>query len=577
MKKITISSYIKKDSFLILLIVLLSIISSSFTVFAPRILGLATTTLADGIKNGIQGIDLNYIFKMIIIAIILYVLCFILRVIVTTVMNKFTQNLVYSIRNDVQKKISRMPICYFESRNDGEILSKIVNDVDVISVGLNSIIVSAGSAIVTIIGITIMMFHINFIMALIVLAIIPITFISLSFLMIKMKKSFDEQQSYLASANSNVVEYYTGIETIKSLVAEEKVLDKYDDINKAYTKASKLSIFYSLLVNPISFFITFLGYIVVIFAGAYFAFKGFIKVGDILTFANYTNNIISPIQQLGTVLASFKQMQVASKRVFDLLNEEEEVINEDAVNFEGLNDNISFSNISFGYDEKNIVIKDFNANIKKGTKVAIVGSTGAGKTTIIKLLLRYYDTNKGDILFDAKSIKDIDRKSLRKHFGIVLQESWLFNGSIYDNIRFGKENATLDEVKKATKLATADKFIDLLPSNYDFVIDEDANNLSEGQKQLIMIARAFLSDSEILILDEATSSVDTRTEVYVKKAMDELMKDKTTFVIAHRLSTIQNADIILVLKDGNIVEKGKHSELMEKKGYYNELYNTQFA
>lgn len=577
MKKVTINSYIKKDRVMIVLIVFLSIVSSMFAVFAPRILGLATTKLTEGVTKDIANIDVNYILKMILFAIILYVLCFMLRVIITQVMNKFSQNLVYAIRNDVQTKINKMPISYFESRKDGETLSKIVNDVDIISTCLNSIITSVGSAIVTIVGITIMMFYINFIMAIIVLSILPVTFISLSFLLIRMKKSFDVQQSLLADAHSNVEEYYAGIETIKSLGVEKKVIEKYDNINKAYSSASKKAIFYSLLANPISFLVTFLGYIVVIFAGAYFAYMGNIAVGDILTFANYTNNIINPVQQLGAVLTAYKQLQVANKRVFELLNEQEEVIDENAVIYEKLEDKINFKNISFGYDKNNIIIKDFNEIIKKGTKVAIVGSTGAGKTTIIKLLLRFYDTNTGDIIFDDKSIKKIEKKSLRKQYSMVLQESWLFNGSIYDNIKFGKENATLEEVKNAAKLATADKYIDILPNNYDFIIDEDANNLSEGQKQLIMIARAFLSNREILILDEATSSVDTRTEVYVKRAMDELMKGKTTFVIAHRLSTIQNADVILVLKDGNIVEKGTHEDLMNKKGYYNELYNMQFA
>lgn len=576
MEKVTISSYIKKDKLLIFLIVILSIISAIFTVFAPRILGLATTKLADGIANNIN-IDVDYILKMIILAIVFYILCFVFRIIITEVMNNYSQNLVYVIRNDVQKKINRLPVSYFESRNDGEILSKIVNDVDIISIGLNSIVANAGSSIVTIVGIIIMMFYINFIMAIIVISILFLTLTSLSILMVKMKNSFDKQQIFLANANSNVEEYYSAIETIKSLVVENKVIDKYDDINKEYTKASKMSIFYSLLVNPITFFITFFGYVAVIFIGAYLAFIGTIAVGDIFTFASYTNSIISPVQQLGTVLASFKQMQVASKRIFDFLNEEEEIINENAVTIEGLNDSISFNNVSFGYNENNIIIRDFNENIKKGTKVAIVGGTGAGKTTIVKLLLRFYDINSGNILFDNINIKNIDRKSLRKHYSMVLQESWLFNGSVYENIKFGKENATLEEVKNAAKLATADKYIELLPNKYDFIIDEDANNLSEGQKQLIMIARAFLSDSEVLILDEATSSVDTRTEAYVKKDMDDLMKNKTTFVIAHRLSTIQNADVILVLKDGNIIEKGTHEELIKKKGYYSELYNMQFA
>lgn len=569
----SIKEYLKKDRWKILFIIILSILSSSFTIFSPRILGHATNELVE-----YKSSHINNILFLILIAGILYILSFIVNVIETQCMNKINQNLVFSIRRDIQDKINRLPVGYFERNNDGELLSKIINDVELIGTGLDTVVTQAISSIITIIGIIVIMVHLNLIMALVVLSTIPLSVVFLSIVLKNMQEYFKKQQEGMAYVNSCIEEYYSGIEVIKTSNAEKKSIDNFKNINSDYYKYTKRASFMSSLVNPISISIIMLGYIGVIIFGSFFAIKGIIKIGDILTYMNYVNNISTPFKQIGTVTSSFKQMQVSIKRVFDFLNEKEDIGIEN-VSDEKIVDikSVDFDNVRFGYDESHIIIKDFNLHVDKGSTVAIVGGTGSGKTTLIKLLLRFYDVNSGNIRISDIDIKNMQKKELRNHFATVLQENWLFNGSILDNIRFGNVNATLEEVKNAAKFAHADSFINILPNGYDFVVSEDATNLSEGQKQLISIARAFLSDKDILILDEATSSVDTRTELYIKKAMDELMKNKTSFVIAHRLSTIHNADMILVLKDGNIVEMGNHKELIDKKGEYYNLYTTQFS
>ena len=571
--------YIGKYKAAVVVVAIFAIGSTVFNVVCPKVLGKATTALSEGIMNKITGnggIDFTYIGKILLFCLGLYVLSVAFSFVQGFIMTGITQKVCYRMRREVSEKINRMPMSYFESRTYGEVLSRITNDIDTMGNGLNQSITQLITSVSTVIGVIVMMLTISPLMTLISVLILPISIMLMMFVIKKSQRFFKQQQEYVGHINGQVEEVYGGHNVIKAFNKENDVRREFHETNETLYKSAWKSQFFSGLMQPIMMFVGNLGYVAVAISGAALAIRGTIQIGDIQAFIQYVKNLTQPVQQVAQVTNMMQQMAAAAERVFELLEEkEEEQIVENPVSTEGIKGEVTFEHVKFGYNPDQIIIKDFSAYVKPGQQVAIVGPTGAGKTTMVKLLMRFYDVNGGAILLDGHNIKDFNRRELRDVFGMVLQDTWLFKGTIMENIRYGRLDATDEEVIAAAKAAHAHRFISALPGGYNMELNEEITNISQGQKQLLTIARAILADNPVLILDEATSSVDTRTEHRIQRAMDNLMKGRTSFVIAHRLSTIKNADIILVMKDGDIIEQGNHDELMAQNGFYADLYNSQ--
>ena len=573
--------YIGKYKAAVVVVAIFAIGSTIFNVVCPKVLGKATTALSEGIMNKITGnggIDFTYIGKILLFCLGLYVLSVTFSFVQGFIMTGITQKVCYRMRREVSEKINRMPMSYFESRTYGEVLSRITNDIDTMGNGLNQSITQLITSVSTVIGVIVMMLTISPLMTLISVLILPISIMLMMFVIKKSQRFFKQQQEYVGHINGQVEEVYGGHNVIKAFNKENDVRREFHETNETLYKSAWKSQFFSGLMQPIMMFVGNLGYVAVAISGAALAIRGTIQIGDIQAFIQYVKNLTQPVQQVAQVTNMMQQMAAAAERVFELLEEkEEEQIVENPVSTEGIKGEVTFEHVKFGYNPDQIIIKDFSAHVKPGQQVAIVGPTGAGKTTMVKLLMRFYDVNGGAILLDGHNIKDFNRRELRDVFGMVLQDTWLFKGTIMENIRYGRLDATDEEVIAAAKAAHAHRFISALPGGYNMELNEEITNISQGQKQLLTIARAILADNSVLILDEATSSVDTRTEHRIQRAMDNLMKGRTSFVIAHRLSTIKNADIILVMKDGDIIEQGNHDELMAQNGFYADLYNSQWS
>ena len=575
-------SYIGRFKIQIFLVMLFAAASTVFSVMGPKILGKATTGLAEGLMAKIQGtggIDFEYIGRILVFVLAIYAVSAIFNFAQGMLMTGVTQKVCYQLRRDISQKINRMPMKYFESRTYGEVLSRITNDVDTLGRGLNQSITQIITSTATLIGVLIMMLSISPLMTLIALVVLPVSGALVSFTVKKSQRFFIKQQEYLGHINGQVEETFGGQNVIKLFNKEQETLDEFNRTNKILYDSAWKSQFFSGMMQPIMAFVGNLGYAGVALCGGILAVKGRITVGDIQAFIQYVKNFTQPIQQIAQVINQVQSMAAAAERVFEFLGEEEEdqaAANPVDISEHVIEGSVEFDHVKFGYNPDNVIIHDFSANVRPGQKVAIVGPTGAGKTTMVKLLMRFYDVNSGKIMLDGHNVKDYNRRDLRSAFGMVLQDTWLFKGTIMENVRYGRLDATDEEVIAACKAAHADKFIRTLPGGYNMELNEDASNVSQGQKQLLTIARAILADNRVIILDEATSSVDTRTEEQIQNAMDNLMKGRTSFIIAHRLSTIRNADIILVMRDGDIVEQGSHEELLEKNGFYAQLYNSQF-
>lgn len=573
-------TYIGRYKFPILVVMVFAIIGTVFNVVGPKILGKATTELSRGLMAkiaGTGGIDLTKIGQILIFVLGLYVISAVFTFVQHYIMSTISQKICYRMRKEISEKINRMPMKYFESRTYGEVLSRITNDVDTLGMSLSQSINQIITSVTTMLGVLIMMISISPLLTLIALFILPVSVFLITFVMKKSQRYFRSQQEYLGQINGQVEENFTGHLVIKAYNKEEEVINDFNRTNDHLYDSAWKSQFISGMMQPIMMFVGNLGYAAVALIGGILAIKGTIEIGDIQAFIQYVKNFTQPIQQIAQVANQVQSMAAAAERVFEFLNEEEEDQTvEHPANIEDVVGNVTFEHVNFGYKEDQTIIHDFSAEIKQGQKIAIVGPTGAGKTTMVKLLMRFYDVNSGAIKIDGHNIKDFNRRELRDAFGMVLQDTWLFKGTIMENIRYGRLDATDEEVIAAAKAAYAHRFIETLPGGYDMELNEDASNVSQGQKQLLTIARAILADNKILILDEATSSVDTRTEARIQKAMDNLMKGRTSFVIAHRLSTIRDANLILVMKDGDIIEQGTHEELLEKDGFYAKLYNSQF-
>ena len=572
--------YIGRYKIDILAVMIMAAASTVFTVIGPKVLGKATTGLSEGLMKkitGTGGIDFSYIGRILIIVLCLYACSAIFSFIQGWIMTGVSQKVCYRLRKEISEKINRMPMKYFESRTYGEVLSRITNDVDTLGMGLNQSITTIITSVATMIGVLVMMLSISPLMTIIAIVILPISVGLVSFVVKKSQSYFKTQQEYLGHINGQIEETYGGHMVVKSFNKEKDMVDTFDKTNAVLYSSAWKSQFFSGMMQPIMMFVGNLGYAGVALSGGMLAINGVITIGDIQAFIQYVKNFTQPITQIAQVINQVQSMAAASERVFEFLEEEEEEqIAANPVPTDNIRGEVEFKHVKFGYKEDQIIIKDFCANVKPGQKVAIVGPTGAGKTTMVKLLMRFYDVNSGEILIDGHNIKDFNRRELRDAFGMVLQDTWLYKDTIMENIRYGKLDATDEEVIAAAKAAHAHHFIETLPGGYNMELNEDASNVSQGQKQLLTIARAILADNPILILDEATSSVDTRTEIQIQNAMDNLMKGRTSFVIAHRLSTIKDADIILVMKEGDIVEQGNHEELLAKGGFYADLYNSQF-
>jgi len=554
--------------------------STIFSIISPTILGNAVTEIVNGLIDKISGgtgIDFNALGRIILLLIGLYALSSVFSFVQGLITTEIAQRISYKFRKDISEKIHRLPMNYFDSLTHGEILSRVTNDVDTLSQSLNQSLTQLITSIVSIIGILIMMLRISLPLTLLALLIVPVSTLIMGVVVKKSQKYFRQQQEYLGHVNGLVEEVYGGHNIVKAFNKEEAFIQEFNDKNNTLYETAWKSQFLSGLMQPIMHFVGNLSYVGVAILGGYLTVRGSIQIGQIQSFIQYIRNFTHPITQLAQVANMFQSMAATAERVFEFMEAKEEVQSTtNPISTEKVKGNVEFKHVSFGYQSDNIVIRDFNAKVKDGQRVAIVGPTGAGKTTIVKLLMRFYDVTDGEILIDGHNIKDFDRHELRKMFGMVLQDTWLFNGTIMDNLRYSKLDATDAEVIKAAKAAHVHHFITTLPGGYNMVLNEETTNISQGQKQLLTIARAFLANPKILILDEATSSVDTRTELLIQKAMDELMKGRTCFIIAHRLSTIKDADIILVMNEGNIVEQGSHEELLAKGGFYAKLYNSQF-
>ena len=572
--------YLGKYWIAIVIVMIFAAASTVFSVAGPKVMGKATTALAEGLMDkisGTGGINFGYIAKVLLFTLGLYIISAVFMFIQGLIMTNITQKTCYRMRKEIVEKINRMPMKYFESRTYGEVLSRITNDVDTLGQSLNQSITQVITSVATLIGTLVMMLSISPLMTIISIVILPVSAFLISFVVKHSQKFFRQQQEYLGHINGQVEEVYGGHLIIKAYNKEEETVSAFRQANDVLYRSAWKSQFLSGLMMPIMQFVGNLGYAGVAISGGILAIKKVITIGDIQAFIQYVKNFTQPIQQIAQVATQLQSMTAASERVFEFLEEEEEDITvEDPVSVSDIEGRVEFSHVKFGYDPDNMIIKDFSAKVEPGQQVAIVGPTGAGKTTMVKLLMRFYDVNSGSILVDGHDVREYNRPQLREAFGMVLQDTWLFKGTIMENIRYGRLDATDEEVIEAAKAAHAHHFIQTLPGGYNMELNEDASNVSQGQKQLLTIARAILADNRILILDEATSSVDTRTEIRIQKALDNLMRGRTSFVIAHRLSTIKNADIILVMKDGDIIEQGNHEELIKKNGFYAELYNSQF-
>lgn len=551
-----------------------------FNIVGPKILGKATTEIFNGLVSKVSGgagMNFEKIAQILLFTLGLYVVSAVLSFIQGLIMTGVSQKTTYRLRKEISEKINRMPMGYFDTRTYGEVLSRVTNDVDTLGHSLNQSATQLITSVTTIIGVLVMMLSISPLMTLVALLILPVSIGLISTVMKRSQKYFRGQQEYLGNVNGQVEEVYSGHNIVKVFNKEADMIQTFEETNDHLYESAWKSQFFSGMMMPIMQFVGNLGYVGVAILGGFLAIKNTIEVGDIQSFIQYVRNFTQPIQQVAQVANMLQSTAAASERVFEFLDEKEEDVSvPDPVPVEGLSGNVEFDHVHFGYNKDKIIVNDFSAKIKGGQKIAIVGPTGAGKTTMIKLLMRFYDVNSGAILIDGHNVKDFNRSELRQMFGMVLQDTWLFHGSIRDNIRYGKLDATDEEVIGAAKAARVHRFVQTLPGGYDMELNEEASNISQGQKQLLTIARAILADPKILILDEATSSVDTRTEIQIQKAMDTLMKGRTSFVIAHRLSTIRDADMILVMKDGDIIEQGNHDELIAKNGFYAELYNSQF-
>ena len=572
--------YMSKYKFRFVIMLIFAVAGTVFNIVGPKILGKATTELFNGLVakiGGSGGIDFTKITQILLFTLSLYVCSAIFSFIQGFIMTGISNDVTYSLRRDISGKINRLPLKYYESRTTGEILSRVTNDVDTLQNGLNQSITQLITSVTTLIGVFIMMLSINVWMTLAAVLILPLSMGIIGTVMKRSQKFFRNQQRYLGEVNGQIEEIYGGHDVVKVFNKEKDVVEAFEKVNKELYNSAWKSQFFSGIMMPVMQFIGNLGYVVVAILGGFLVIKNAIEVGDIQSFFQYIRNFTQPIQQIAQVTNMLQSAAAASERVFEFLEEEEEDQKVDhAAATDGLNGNVTFDHVAFGYDPNQLIIHDFSAKVKDGQKIAIVGPTGAGKTTMVKLLMRYYDVNKGSIQIDGHDVRDFNRKELREMFGMVLQDTWLFSGTIMENIRYGRLDATDEEVIAAAKAAHIHKFIMQQPGGYQMVLNEETSNVSQGQKQLLTIARAILADNKILILDEATSSVDTRTETQIQKAMDNLMKGRTSFVIAHRLSTIRDADLILVMKDGDIIEQGDHDTLMRQGGFYAELYNSQF-
>ena len=574
-----------KDYFLnykiqLFFIISMTLISTILTSITPKILGNATTEIFKGLISKISGgsgINFESLAHIIITVFEIYMIGTILSAIAGFIMTYVAQQITYNLRKTISIKISRLPMKFFDKKTNGELLSIVTNDTDTLSQYLNQVIIQVVSTVTQLIGILIMMISIGWKMTLVSIIILPITAIAVSFIAQKSQKYFKGQQEHLAEVNGRVEETYSGHNIVKAFNSEEREFEKFEVENEELRRNAWKAQFFGGIMRPIMNLIGNIGYVILSILGGYFALRGEITVGNIQSFIIYNKQFNQPIAQIAEMTAMIQTMIAAAERVFDFIDSEEEIQKiENAKSIENLKGNVEFRHVHFGYDPNKIIIKDFNAKVRNGQKIAIVGPTGAGKTTIIKLLMRFYDLNEGGIYIDGNNINEFNRSDIRKLFGMVLQDTWLFSGTVRDNIKYGKPDATDSEIIEAAKAAHINHFIKTLPNGYDSEINEESSNISAGQKQLLTIARVILTDPKILILDEATSSIDTRTEIQIQKAMDHLMKGRTSFIIAHRLSTIKNADLILVMKHGDIVEQGNHKELLEKNGEYAKLYNSQF-
>jgi ATP-binding cassette subfamily B multidrug efflux pump len=573
--------YLSPYKFSIIVVLVFAIVSTVFSIAGPKILGKATTKLYEGIVAQIagtgSGIDFVYIGNIIMIMIGLYLASAAFSYIQGWIMTDVAMKITYQFRKDISDKINRMPLRYFDGTNQGEVLSRVTNDVDTVSQTLNQSMTQIITAATTIIGVLVMMISISLTMTLVALFILPVSAFFISVVVKQSQKYFKQQQDYLGHVNGHIEEMFGGHVVMKAFNGEQKSIEKFDQYNKTLYSSAWKSQFLSGMMMPIMNFIGNLGYVGIAILGGYLAFRNLITVGDIQAFIQYVRSFTQPITQVANISNVLQQTAASAERVFEFLAEDEELEDiAEPVEVDCVEGHVEFKEVHFGYNPDKIIINDFCANIQPGQKVAIVGPTGAGKTTMVKLLMRFYDVNSGAILVDGHDIRSFKRNDLRNQFGMVLQDAWLYNASILENIRYGQLDASDEDVVAAAKTAYVDHFIRTLPEGYNMVLDEETSNISQGQKQLLTIARAILSNPRILILDEATSSVDTRTEVLIQKAMDNLMKDRTSFIIAHRLSTIRNADLILVMNNGDIVEQGKHEELLAKNGFYADIYNSQF-
>ena len=578
MKKLM--AYMGSYKIAILFVMLFAVGGTAFNIIGPKILGNATTEIFNGLVSrvsGGDGIDFGKVGRILLSALSLYVVSAALSFIQGYIMTGISQKMTYRLRKEISEKINRMPVKYFDTMTHGEILSRITNDVDTLGQSLNQSATQVITSVTTIIGVLVMMLSISPLMTVIALLILPLSMCLISVIVKHSQRYFKDQQEYLGHINGQVEDVYSGHNIVKACNKEEDIIKTFNDTNAVLYQSAWKSQFFSGMMMPIMQFVGNLGYVAVSILGGYLVIRNAIQVGDIQSFIQYVRQFTQPIQQVAQVANMLQSTAAASERVFEFLDEEEEEQTvADPVPTDNLEGRVEFDHVHFGYNPDHIIINDFNAKVEPGQKIAIVGPTGAGKTTMVKLLMRFYDVNSGSIKIDGHDLREFNRADLRSMFGMVLQDTWLFNGSIEENIRYGKLDATHEDVVEAAKAAYVHRFVQTLPGGYDMVLNEEASNVSQGQKQLLTIARAILADPKILILDEATSSVDTRTEVRIQKAMDNLMQGRTSFIIAHRLSTIRDADLILVMKDGDIIEQGSHEELLAKNGFYAELYNSQF-
>lgn len=572
--------YLAPYKFPIITVVIFAILTASFSIVGPKIMGKATTEIFNGLVGKISGgpgINFNKIGEILLFLLGLYGISAFCNFVQNFIMTGIGQKVSYHLRQSISEKMHKLPMKYFDGKTHGEILSRVTNDVDTVSMNLEQCMTQMITSVTTLIGVVVMMLSISPLMTLVVLLIIPISLLFIGFVVSHSQKYFRSQQEYLGHVNGKVEEVYGGHNIVRAFNQEETSIEEFKKLNNTLYRSAWKSQFFSGIMMPVMTFIGNLGYVIVSILGGYLVVKSKIEVGDIQSFIQYVRSFMNPLANVAQVANLIQSTAAAAERVFEFLNEEEEIKETDKnIDTQTLDGNISFEHVKFGYNEDRTIIHDFNAQIKQGQKIAIVGPTGAGKTTMVKLLMRFYDVNNGSIQIDGHDIKDFKREDLRRMFGMVLQDTWLFSGTIEDNVKYGKMDATFEEVENACREAHADHFIKTLPDSYDMLINEEGNNISQGQKQLLTIARVILADPKILILDEATSSVDTRTEEFIQKAMDRLMEGRTSFIIAHRLSTIKNADLILVMDNGDIVEQGNHEELLSKNGFYAKLYNSQF-